>query len=175
MSHRVERDWARREQELLAALEEAAEQRERAEAQSAVLERITTGAPLREVLDVLVRTIEARCDGMLGSVLLVDSDGKHLKHGSGPSLPDSYTSQADGLEIGPAQGSCGTAAHEGRQVVVEDVATDPLWDVAREVALSHGLAACWSTRSWCSGSRTRCAPRGEMARGGRSRRASASP
>ena len=66
-------------------------QRERAEAQSLVLERITTGAPLREVLELLVNTIEARSDGMLGSVLLLDAEGKTLTHGAAPSLPRAYT------------------------------------------------------------------------------------
>ena len=66
-----------RERELEVALEEAVAQRERAEAQSLVLERITTGAPLREVLELLVNTIEARTHGMLGSVLLLDAGGRH--------------------------------------------------------------------------------------------------
>ena len=138
-------DWGERERELLLALEEAAVQRERAEAQSLVLERITTGAPLREVLDLLVRTIEARSDGMLGSVLLLDAEGKTLTHGAAPSLPHSYTQAIDGVEIGPAEGSCGTAAYDGRQVVVEDIANDPLWVDYRDLAADHGLAACWST------------------------------
>jgi len=138
-------DWKEREQELLHALEEAAAQRARAESQSLVLERITTGAPLRDVLDLLVRTIEARSDGMLGSVLLLDAEGKRLTHGAAPSLPRSYTDAIDGLEIGPAEGSCGTAAYEGRQVVVEEIATDPLWVNYRELAAEHDLAACWST------------------------------
>jgi diguanylate cyclase (GGDEF)-like protein/PAS domain S-box-containing protein len=30
-------------------------------------------------------------------------------------------------------------------VIVEDIATDPLWEGYRDVALSHGLRACWST------------------------------
>lgn len=138
-------DWAQREQELLHALDEAAVQRARAESQSLVLERITTGAPLREVLDLLVHTIEARSDGMLGSVLLLDADGKRLTHGAAPSLPLSYTEAIDGIEVGPAEGSCGTAAYEGRQVVVQDVAADPLWVNYRDLAAQHDLAACWST------------------------------
>ena len=134
-----------REQKLEAALAEATAQRERAESQSLVLERITTGAPLREVLELLVNTIEARSDGMLGSVLLLDAEGKLLTHGAAPSLPRSYTDAIDGLVIGPSEGSCGTAAYEGRQVVVEDVATDPLWENYRDLAAEHDLAACWST------------------------------
>jgi diguanylate cyclase (GGDEF)-like protein len=138
-------DWTERERELLRELDEAATQRARAESQSLVLERITTGAPLREVLDLLVNTIEARSDGMLGSVLLLDPEGKRLTHGSAPSLPHSYTEALDGVEIGPSVGSCGTAAYEGRQVVVEDISSDPLWADYRDLAAEHGLAACWST------------------------------
>ena len=138
-------DWAERERELLRALEEAAMHRARAESQSLVLEHITTGAPLREVLELLVNTIEARSHGMLGSILLLDSEGKRLTHGAAPSLPPSYTEAIDGLEIDSAEGSCGTAAYEGRQVVVEDIANDSLWVNYRELAAEHDLAACWST------------------------------
>jgi len=134
----------RREQELEVALEEAMALRERAEAQSLVLERITTGAPLREVLELLVNTIEARSDGMLGSVLLLEEGGT-MSHGAAPSLPRTYTEAIDGLEIGPSEGSCGTAAYDNRQVVVEDIATSPLWVDYRDLAAEHGLAACWST------------------------------
>jgi diguanylate cyclase (GGDEF)-like protein len=134
-----------RERQLEAALEEATAQRERAEAQSLVLESITVGASLRETLELLVNTIEARSDGMLGSVLLLDAEGKTLTHGAAPSLPASYTDAIDGLAIGPAVGSCGTAAYDGRQVVVEDIAKDRLWVDFRELAAEAGLAACWST------------------------------
>ena len=49
------------------------------------------------------------------------------------------------MEIGPRQGSCGTAAFFGRPVYVTDIDTDPLWADYRELALAHGLRACWST------------------------------
>jgi diguanylate cyclase (GGDEF)-like protein/PAS domain S-box-containing protein len=42
-------------------------------------------------------------------------------------------------------GSCGTAAFRREQVVVTDIATDPLWENYRDLALAHGLRACWST------------------------------
>ncbi|HET8729680.1 MAG TPA: ATP-binding protein, partial [Moraxellaceae bacterium] len=41
-------------------------------------------------------------------------------------------------------GSCGTAMFRGERVVVEDIATDPLWADYRELALGAGLRACWS-------------------------------
>jgi signal transduction histidine kinase len=60
-------------------------------------------------------------------------------------LPRSYTEAIDGLAIGPGVGSCGTAAYRVKQVIVSDIATDPLWADFRELALAHSLRACWST------------------------------
>src|SRR5580698_2527554 len=80
------------------------------ENQNRVLELMAQGAPLRRVLDLLLRAIQTESPGMLGSVLLLDSDGRHVRHGAAPDLPDSYTSGIDGQEIGPKAGSCGTAA-----------------------------------------------------------------
>ncbi len=115
------------------------------EGQNQVLELIAGGAPLRDVLDLLLRVIQAKCPGMLGSILLLDSDGVHVRHGASPDLPEAFTRAIDGAAIGPQAGSCGTAAFRREQVVVEDIATDPLWDNYRDFALKCGLRACWST------------------------------
>lgn len=82
---------------------------------------------------------------MLCSVLLLDADGVHLRHGAGPSLPAAYNLAIDGVAIGPEVGSCGTAAFRREPVIVEDIENDPLWADHRELALRHGLRACWST------------------------------
>src|SRR5690606_14696898 len=50
-----------------------------------------------------------------------------------------------GVAIGPGVGSCGTAAYSGEAVLVEDIESDPLWADYKELALSAGLRACWST------------------------------
>ena len=89
--------------------------------------------------------IEGHSDGMLASILLLDPDGVHLRHGAAPSLPASYTSAIDGLAIGPDVGSCGSAAYLGEPVVVSKIDTDARWVPFRELALSHDLRACWST------------------------------
>src|SRR5438132_5401976 len=69
----------------------------------------------------------------------------HLRPGAAPKLPKSYTEASDGAFIGPSVGSCGTAAYRGEQVIVSDIAVDPLWADFRELALTHSLRACWST------------------------------
>jgi PAS domain S-box-containing protein len=113
--------------------------------QSRVLELIAEGAPLASVLDELMRVLEQQVDGMLGSVLLLSEDRKRLRHIAAPSLPDAYNRAVDGGAIGPFAGSCGTAAYRGQQVIVADIATDPLWVDWKDVALESGLHACWST------------------------------
>jgi PAS domain S-box-containing protein len=109
-----------------------------------VLEMLATGQPLTLVLETLVRNTEAQAPGILGSVLLLDKEGRRLTHGAAPSLPPDYCRAVDGIEIGPEVGSCGTAAYRRATVIVEDIATDPLWRHSREVAQQYGLAACWS-------------------------------
>ncbi len=109
-----------------------------------VLEELATGRSLQRVLRSLVAAIEARGNGLLCSILLLDEDRQHLRHGAAPSLPPAYLEVIDGVEIGPAVGSCGTAAYFNRRVVVEDVRSDPLWADYRDLAAEHNLRACWS-------------------------------
>ncbi|MBV9174074.1 MAG: PAS domain S-box protein, partial [Chloroflexi bacterium] len=110
------------------------------------LESMARGAPSAEVLSNLCRAVEELADnGLLASILLLDDDGLHLRNGAAPSLPDAYNQLVDGLAIGPGVGSCGTAAFRGEQVIVADIATDPLWADFREAARGHQLGACWST------------------------------
>jgi PAS domain S-box-containing protein len=101
------------------------------------------GNSLAEILDSLCRLVEAQAGDVLASILLADGD--HLRHGCAPSLPKAYTDAINGTVIGPSAGSCGTAAYRGEPVIVEDIATDPLWADYRDLALSHSLCACWST------------------------------
>jgi PAS domain S-box-containing protein len=82
---------------------------------------------------------------LLCSVLLLDEDGQHVRHGAAPSLPHSYARAIDGLAIGPNAGSCGTAMYRKELVVVTDILQDPLWEPYRAVVEPYGFRACWST------------------------------
>jgi PAS domain S-box-containing protein len=115
------------------------------EAEHRALEQIATGAGLAEVLATIALAIEEHSPPTLASVLLLDSDGMHVRHGAAPHLPPGYTRAIDGATIGPAAGSCGTAAYLRRAVFVEDIETDPLWVDYRGLAREHGLRACWSS------------------------------
>src|ERR1700674_4122748 len=103
---------------------------------------VAKGNSLADILDSLCRLVEAQAGDVLASILLVEGD--HLRHGGAPSLPKAYTDAINGAVIGPSAGSCGTAAYRGEPVIVEDIATDPLWADYRDLALPHSLCACWS-------------------------------
>ena len=113
--------------------------------QSRILQKLAANAPLSEILERLVRLIEAQAPGMLCSVLLLSEDGDHVRHGAAPSLPPEYVQAIDGSAIGPKHGSCGTAMYRGEPVVVTDILNDSLWDDYRDLAIANGLRACWST------------------------------
>ena len=113
--------------------------------QSRVLEMIAADAPLSEVLTSLVLLMEGQAEGLRCSILLLNRDGKHVRHGAAPNLPEAYVKAVDGSAIGPCNGSCGTAMFTRKPVIVTDVMTDPLWRDYRELAKICGLRACWST------------------------------
>src|SRR6266700_2084438 len=124
-------------------------QRKRREAllagENRVLEMVAKGDPLADILDTLCLLVEEQSTGVLASILLMDANGKQLRHGGAPNLPKAYTEAIDGAFIGASVGSCGTAAYRAEQVIVSDIATDPLWADFRDLALAHSLRACWST------------------------------
>jgi diguanylate cyclase (GGDEF)-like protein/PAS domain S-box-containing protein len=133
IKRRLARDIAGRKQ---------SEQRE--QTRNHVLELLAHGAPLATILGAIVRGVEQEQPDMLCSILLLDSEGKHLVTGAAPSLPDFYNDALNGTEIGIGVGSFGTAAFTGQRVIVEDVQTHPYWSAYKEITSKAGLGACWS-------------------------------
>jgi len=120
-----------------------AEQRDRA--RNSTLELIATGASVQKSLNAIVRSLEAEDNRMICSILLLDGDGRHLRIGAAPSLPEFYNEAIDGLEIGDGVGSCGTAAFTMKRVIVEDILNHPYWANFKNLAVRAGLKSCWST------------------------------
>jgi diguanylate cyclase (GGDEF)-like protein/PAS domain S-box-containing protein len=108
-----------------------------------LLEVISSDALLPDVLHKLVRAIENLSPDMLCSVLLLGAD-RRLHIGAAPSLPSDYNAAIEGVPAGEGEGSCGTAVARREMVVTTDIAIDPLWRDYRDLALGHGLRACWS-------------------------------
>jgi len=109
-----------------------------------ILKQISQGMSLPDVLGELVRQVESMHPGMLCSIFLLDQDGKHLRRGAAPSLPESYKQAIEGLEVSDGAGSCGTAAYRGECIIVEDVQQHPYWESLRGLARQAGVRSCWS-------------------------------
>src|SRR6266446_2305454 len=88
--------------------------------------------------------IDAQASNIKSAVMLMDADCMHLRHAAGPRVPKGWIDAITPLKIGPAIGSCGSAAFLKQRVIVSDIATDPLWVDHRDAALSYGLRAAWS-------------------------------
>lgn len=113
--------------------------------QKIALEQAMQGLSMHKILEGLLLALEANLDRRVKAcILLLDPDGKHLRFGAAPSLPDDYNKASDGLPVGPLNGTCGAAAFHRKIVIVSDIATDPIWSAYSHLALPLNLRACWS-------------------------------
>jgi PAS domain S-box-containing protein len=101
-------------------------------------------ASLKNTVDYFLEGLEKVFSGMLCSVLVLEDDRKTMRHLSAPSLPIEYAGAINGIQIGPAVGSCGTAMWRKAPVLVTDIATDPLWAGYQQLAEKYNLRSCWS-------------------------------
>ena len=111
--------------------------------QREVIEALAQDVPIERVMKTICLQVEALAPGTVCSILRIDENNR-IRPLAAPSIPQSVAAAIDGLEIGPRAGSCGTAAWRGEPVLVEDIATDPLWDGYRDLIMPLGLVACWS-------------------------------
>jgi len=107
-----------------------------------ILEMIATDQYTPHIYNAITGMCEERYPGMRCSILQLKGD--KLTHASIPNLPQAYCEAIHELKIGPNSGSCGTACHTGKRVLVEDIASDPKWARLKQIAMANGLRSCWS-------------------------------
>lgn len=103
-----------------------------------------SNAPVEQVFDCLIATLEDINSHARGTIMLTSEDGTYLHLVSAPSLPLTYREAIARVPIGADCGCCGTAAALGEAVLTENIATDPRWRGFAELALDNHLHACWS-------------------------------
>ncbi len=111
---------------------------------SHILEFITGDHSLPIILEEIVRGVEQLKPETICSIMMLDSQGKCLRNGAAPNLPEFYNEAIDNLAIGQGVGSCGTCAATGERVIVEDIQTHPYWAPFKDLAARARLGACWS-------------------------------
>lgn len=113
--------------------------------QSKIIEMISLmNMPLQDTLKELAQTIDLVIPSVRSSIMIFDENTETLGQGIGPQLPEGYLSELEGLKIGSNAGACGTAAFFKKTIIVEDTATDPLWEPFRLISQKYNVDACWS-------------------------------
>jgi len=113
------------------------------ELQNRWLSCVAIDEPLSATLELLIGLIEYQLVGGICSVLLIDGQNR-LNQIAAPNLPPEYSKTFNGIPVSEGVGSCGTAAFRRQLVITSDIATDPLWENFKHLALPHGLKSCWS-------------------------------
>jgi diguanylate cyclase (GGDEF)-like protein/PAS domain S-box-containing protein len=117
----------------------------RATAEREVLDRLTAGAPLPDVLEAVTQFIEAVNPGCRCSVSVLQEGGTRFASVVAPEVPAPFRAMLLGAEIGLGHGSCAAAVYLSRPVLVADMTKDPFWNHSRAMVLQSGLAGAWST------------------------------
>lgn len=114
--------------------------------QSVIVQMISSGAPLKKILSFIVASIEKYCNPIktYSSIMLYNPQSRKLEETVSVSLPQLFVRTIEPVEVGPYEGSCGTAAYLKRPVIVSDIENDVLWNKYRNSALQFGLHSCWS-------------------------------
>lgn len=140
----ADRDETGAVRHLVAVLVDITESKQIRSLQHHALQNLANDMPVLEVIGDLCRRVDAIAPDAASSVLHVDLEGR-LHPLGGDSLPPEFAKSIDGLLLGPDVGCCGASAFTGKPVLSLDIATDPKWHQYRELPLSAGWQACWST------------------------------
>lgn len=111
--------------------------------QRQVLSALAADAPMADIMDVLCRQVHLLAPEVLCTIMGITPDDR-LTVLAAPSLPAEFAAALEGIAVGPRAGSCGTAAFRGNPVLVEDIASSPLWEDHRDLPIPPGITGCWS-------------------------------
>lgn len=117
------------------------------ENQTTIIQMISSGLPLKNILTFIVNSIEKNCDSisLQGSIMLYNPLLNQLGETVTTSLPTNFINSIEPADVSPYGGSCGTAAFLKQPVTVSDIENNPLCEKHRHSAIVYGIRASFST------------------------------
>ncbi len=114
--------------------------------QTEALHLISSNAPLKEVLARIASLAEHVIEGAICSVQVIDSEGETYTHTVAPNLPAEYSRALERASAGHTASTGGLCLATGKPVYVPDLAAEKRDGPGNlfDLALSHGLKACWA-------------------------------
>lgn len=113
--------------------------------EKALLEMIASGSTISLFLEKMCAIVDQISPESLVTIGLKGEDDDRLIHTVTPNLPPSFIQAIDGDEFGADAFPCSVALGGAKTLAITDIASDDSWPVYRELALSHGLRACFIT------------------------------
>jgi PAS domain S-box-containing protein len=112
-----------------------------------LLELIASGRLLHDILETLCSVTESVLPGCVCEAHLLEGTGTVFEFSVFPSRPSSLEDLITGQAVEVGLAPCALAVADSRQVIVDDLETDPRWldSPHRAQLLEHGLRAVWST------------------------------
>lgn len=112
--------------------------------QATVLQDIAIGVNTEHIYEKIVHMLDNQMPACISTIMLLDKDGAHLQLTASSDSSADFRAALQGLEVGPSAGACGTAVFLRKNVIVEDIQTDPHCTQYKALATRLGLQACWS-------------------------------
>jgi diguanylate cyclase (GGDEF)-like protein/PAS domain S-box-containing protein len=112
--------------------------------QKLILEMIAKGSSLQDVFKAISLNFEAAMPQSEVCIHLANERNKRLEYAYSANLPESFIQDIHQIEISPAEESCGRAAFTYKPVILADIEKDLKNQKKKQMALAHGVRACWS-------------------------------
>jgi diguanylate cyclase (GGDEF)-like protein/PAS domain S-box-containing protein len=115
----------------------------REKSRNQVLELLAKNAPLDEVLQFIVCSVEKENPAMLCCILLMDNESEHLFTNAAAEVPGFYNSMVHSAEVDIAFTNCGGDAHAEKHIIVENIQSHPYitlyQKLTTQISLHSGL------------------------------------
>ncbi|MDM7859506.1 GAF domain-containing sensor histidine kinase [Alteromonas sp. ASW11-36] len=108
------------------------------------LDQLICGASLKEVMEILVKRLEAIHPSARFSIMLVDPGNMTLSPLVAPSLSETFINALQHFPISATSGCCGAAVFTRQPVYVDNVFEHPNWQSFVSHARDANIVACWS-------------------------------
>lgn len=109
-----------------------------------LLERMTSGAQMAEVLGLVVDLLRARFIEASAALALTDEAGVNLQLIAHRNLHRTLQPLLAALKVGPQSISMGAAIYFNTPIIADDVERHPEWRPYLSLVRESGLRACWS-------------------------------
>lgn len=109
-----------------------------------IFSRLTTGTPLKDLLNILALAAEETHPGVRASFTLASSDNNSLQLISAPSFSKDSRQLLDNIVIADKGPCCARAAYFGKRILVEDIETTEADSAQHQFMQKEGIIACLS-------------------------------